>query len=338
MLKTTHELIEYLKRPSSERESAIICSLVNSIVKCGGKSDADEILNQYLAHPFDFDYSYLLSVFKALGDHSTAEQIFNISIHQNKLVENTDPEILEVLGHLKYEPIKPILADYIFGNSEETDYYISRSAVLGLLNFDCTEYQKEIETEIEKCYGKNLFPEFVPALVSRLEDPHAILHKLFELGNQFASTDCNAGIVLGFSLCREQGKPYFRKILFDRNWEVDSTATGTVHFAYRGLKNLGITFKDLYHEIKTISDEENFEYALDVFFALLERKFDDIETNPEESSADIYTTLFPWKNEDKGGNIIDLAGSVNKTEKAYQIKKLIEMKMNEEALLKNYIS
>jgi len=337
MLKTTHELLEYLKRPSSKREPAIICSLVHSIVKCGGKNDADEILNQYVTHPFDFDYTYVLPVFKALGNHSTAEQIFNISIHQNKLVENADPEILEILGHLKYEQIKPILADYLFESREETDYYISRSAALGLLNFDCTEYQKEIETEIEKCYGKNLFPEFVPALVSKLEDPHPILDKLLELGNQFASTDCNAGIVLGFSLCGEQGKPYFRKILFERNWEVDSTATGTVHFAYRGLKNLGITFKDLYHEIKTVSDEENLEYALDVFFALLERKFDDIETDPKESFADIYTTLFPWKNENESGNIIDLAGSVNKVEKVYQMKKLTEMKMDEEALLKNYM-
>lgn len=336
MLKTTHELIEYLKLPSSERESAIICSLVNSIVKCGGKRDADEILKQYLVHPFDFDHTYLLPVFKALGNHSTAEQIFNVSIHQNKLVENTDPEILEVLGHLKYEPIKPILADYLFGNKEETDYYISRSAVLGLLHFNCTEYQKEIEAEIEKCYGKNLFPEFVPALVSKLENPHTIIDKLFELGNQFASTDCNAGIVLGFSLCGEQGKPYFRKILFDRNWEADSTATGTVHSAYKGLKNLKITFKELYHEIKTLSGE-NLDYALDVFFALLERKFNDIEAGPEESFAEIYTTLFQWKNGDKNGNIIDLAASVNKTEKACQIKELTEMKMNEEAILKNYI-
>ncbi|KPE51886.1 hypothetical protein [Chryseobacterium indologenes] len=234
------------------------------------------------------------------------------------------------------KPVKPILADYLFGNREETDYYISRSAALGLLNFDCTEYQKEIEAEIEKCYGKNVFPEFVPALVGKLEAPHAILDKLFELGNQFASTDCNAGIVLGFSLCGEQGRTYFRKILFDRNWEVDSTATGTIHFAYQGLKNLGITFKDLYLEIKMISGEENPEYALDVFFALLERKFDDVAPAPEESFADIYTTLFSWKNENEGSNIIDLAGSVSKTEKVYEIKKLTEMKMNEEVILRNY--
>ncbi|MGH1519842.1 hypothetical protein [Chryseobacterium sp. JK1] len=335
MLKTTYELIEYLKSDTLERESAIICSLVNSIIKCGDKSDADEILNQYLVHPFDFDNRYLFPIFKAFGDRSIAEQIFNISIHNNKLVEDADPEILEVVSYLQYGPMKPILADYIFGNSENSDYYLSKCAALGLLHFDCSEYQKDIETEIEKCYGKNIFPEFVPALVAKLKNPRTILEKLFELGNQLASTDCNAGIVLGFSLCGEQGETYFRKVLFDRSWDVNSTATGTIYFAYEGLKNLGITFRELYNEIKKISDKENLEYCLDVFFALLERKFDDIKTDPEESFTEIYKVLFQWKNE--SDNIIHLAQAVNKEQEVYHLKKLIEIKMNEEYLLKNYV-
>ncbi|HEV2831579.1 MAG TPA: hypothetical protein VGW31_06330 [Hanamia sp.] len=337
MLETTYELIKYLKLDKSERELTIICSLVNSIVKCGDKSDADAVLNQYLTNSYDFHYSYLLPVFKILGNHSVAEQIFNVSIYQNKLNENASTEILDVLGHLKYAPIKQILADYIF-ESRETDYYISKNAVLGLINFDCGEYQNNIEIEIEKCYGKNLFPEFVPTLVCKLKDRNSILEKLYELGSKFASTDCNAGILLGFSLCGKQGRQYFKRVLFDRNWEACSTGTGTIHFAYEGLKNLGITFKELYHEIKPISDKENLEYCLDVFFALLKKRIDDIEINKKELFADIYTTLFKWKNDNESDNIIDLARSIDKMEEAYEIKKLIELKMDEEAILKNYIS
>jgi hypothetical protein len=337
MLKTTNELIDYLKRDKSERELTIICSLVNSILKCGDKSDVDAVLKQYLTNSFDFHHSYLLPVLKKFGDHAVAEQIFNVSIYQNKLNENADAEILEVLGHLQYTPIKQILADYIFG-STETDYYTSKNAVLGLINFDCTEYQNNIEIEIQRCYEKNLFPEFVPALVCKLKDQNSILEKLYELGSEYASTDCNAGILLGFSLCGEKGESYFRRTLFDRNWETSSTGTGTIHFTYEGLKTLGITFKELYSEIKPISDKRSLEYCVDVFFALLKKKIDDTEINKKELFADIYITLFKWKNDSERDNIIDLAQSVDKIEEAYEIEKLIELKIDEEVILRNYIS
>jgi hypothetical protein len=337
MLRTTYELIEYLKLDESDRELTIICSLVNSLVKCGDKSDAIALLHQYLTNSNDFHYSYLMPVFKKLGDPSVAEQIFNASICNNTLIENTNPEILEVLGQLKYKPIKHILADYIF-EDRERDYYISKYSILGLMNFDCSDYQNKIEIEIEKCYGKNLFPEFIPALVCKLKDRNSILEKLYELGSEFASTDCNAGIILGFSLCGEQGRHYFLKVLYDQNWETHSSGTGTIHYAYQGLKNLDITFKELYQEIKLISDNEKTKYCLSVFFALLNKRIDDIEINKKEPFADLYTTLFKWKNNSESDNIIDIAKSVDKIEEAYEIEKLIELKMNEEAILKNYIT
>ncbi len=328
MLKTTSELVEYLQLDSSSRDIDYLKPLINSILKCGDKSDADAILSYYLANPFESDYSYLLPVFKRFGDNHFAESIYNV--YQENLKDNS--EILELLGDLKYEPIKPILAEFVFKNPE-SDYYLSRYSVLGLLNFNCDEYKNQIETAIEKCYGKNLFPEFVPALVCKLKNKKTVLEKLYILGNEFASTDCNGGIILGFSLCGEEGREYFKQTIFNPNWETGYSGTGTTVCSYMGLKNLGITFRELYEDIKQITDKEKLKYSLNVFFALLEIKINDFEITKEETFADIHKFLFQrTKN-----NLLDLAERTDNLKEAYEMQKLIELKMNEEVILKNYL-
>ena len=328
MLNTTSELIEYLKLGSSSRKICYLKSLINSILKCGDKSDADAILSHYLENPFESDYSYLLPIFKRFGDNNSAEKIFNV--YQENLKDNA--EILELLGDLKYEPIKLILAELVFKNSE-LDYSLSRHSVLGLLSFNCDEYQNQIETAIEKCYGKNLFPEFVPALVCKLKNQKAVLEKLYELGNKFASTDCNGGIILGFSLSGKEGCKYFKQTIFNPNWETGYSGTGTTVCSYMGLKNLGITFRELYEDIKQITDKGRLKYSLKVFFALLEMKIDDFEIKNEETFADIHKFLFQrTKN-----NLMDLAERTDNLKKAYEMQKLIELKMNEEVILRNYL-
>ena len=204
------------------------------------------------------------------------------------------------------------------------------------MNFECGEYQNEIKSAIENCYDKNLFPEFVPALVCKLNDPTPVLEKLYELGSQYASTDCNAGIILGFSLSGEEGKKYFKKVLFDPLWETYSTSTGTVNFAYQGMKNAGINFNELYQELKYISDKEQLSNSMDVFFALMERKINDPEINFDESFTDIYNLLFNRDNANESINLTDLALKTDKAEEVFHIETLIELKMNEEAILKNY--
>lgn len=338
MLRTTTELIAYLKIAKAERDVEIMLSLINATIKCGNKKDLDAILFQYLNDPFDFHYSYLFPIFKKWGDEKVAAQIFKVVISNNRLLDANNPEVLALLGYLKYTPVKQVLVDYIFESPEESDYYISKYAILGLLHFDCTEYQEKIKTAIENCYEKNLFPEFIPALVSKIENNSTLLQNLYNLGCEFASTDCNAGIVYGFSLCGNAGRKYFRKVLFDPGWETDSTGTGTLHFAYKGLKKLGITFKELYHEIKTPEMKENLQYNFGVFIALLTRRIDDIDTDQLESFADLHTFLFKWKNNDESDNLIDLARLVDRSEDAYHLEKLVELKMNEEAILLNYES
>lgn len=330
MLKTTNELVEYLRRDSSSRDIDYLKPLISTILKCGDKSDADTILLYYLSDPFESYYSYLLPIFKRFGDYDFAKQLYNV--YQDNLTDNS--EILELLGDLRYEPIRPILAKFVFENPE-SDYYLLRHSVLGLLNFDCDEYQNAIEVAIEMCYEKNLFPEFVPALVSKLKNKKAVLEKLYILGNEFASTDCNGGIILGFSLCGEEGREYFKKTIFNPNWETGYSGTGTTICSYMGLKNLGITFRQLYEDIHLTTDKGKLEYSLNVFFALLKVKIDDIEINRKETFVDIHKFLF----QSTKNNLLNFAERIDyqKVKEAYEIKKLIELKINEEVILRNYL-
>lgn len=349
MLKTTNELIEHLKLDKQLRDYRVVESLVYAVLKCGDKSDADVLLLHYLQDPFE--YSQLVPVLKKFGDYQYAEQIFDVCIQKNILNENTNPnpgileeydfpKILEVLGHLKFTPIKQLLADYAFGIGIEelgyNSYEVTRSTALGLLNFDCEEYQDSIETEIEKCFGQYFFLEFVPALVCKLKNKSQVLEKLYDLGKNYASSDCNAGIILGFSLCGEEGRKYFKEVLFDNAWGAYDGGTGTLSSTYNGMKNLGITIRELYHEINQLSDISQLNDFLFGFFRLLQFKIWDYESNDNESFTDIYTQLYSWETLTTSNTIVDLARKVDQESEAYRIEQLIEMKMNEEILLKNF--
>src|SRR5690606_32899393 len=186
MLKSTTKLLEYLKLDEKERVTALVQSCIESILKLGSKEDARALLDCYLAHPSDFDPNYLIPLFRKYGDSTFAERIFRVVISNNKLVDGVDPMILTLLGELRYEPVENILLDYAFPKTG-TDYYLHKSAVLGLLNFDCTEFTDTIKTNIDNCLNKNLFPEFTPALVCKLPSREQTLKDLYELGDKYAS-------------------------------------------------------------------------------------------------------------------------------------------------------
>src|SRR5690606_33777656 len=130
----------------------------------------------------DLDHMHLISLFKKFGDVNFAEKIFNAVIVKNKLREDADPSILNLIGQLKYNPIKEILFQYSF-SKDYSDYTLQTYSILGLLNFDCSEYVDEIKIKINSCLNKNLFPEFIPALVCKLPEKAKVLDQLYELGN-----------------------------------------------------------------------------------------------------------------------------------------------------------
>ncbi len=328
MLKITEELLIGLKQDNIPLD--ILPSYIISIIKFGSKRDCDILFEYYLSKPFDFKSSYLFSLFKKFGDELYFEKLFQIFTKNPKIVEEEYPELLGLLATFKNDSIKEILKKYALEDAN-ANYHLCQQAVLGLLNFDCIEYEKIIEEKIVECYNKNLFPEYVPALVCKLKNKEKILDELFVLGNEYASIDCNAGIVLGFSLCGDIGKKYFMKALSSPHWEVDCSGTGTTQCAYKGMKNLGISFEELYTIIKKEDNIEQLEHLLAVLFSLLQIRVKDYDKNIE-SFMQLYQILFDYCEKD---NLIELAMKVDKDEQAYALREIIELKMTEELLLRN---
>lgn len=331
MLKITEELIKYLSQDEDKIDGTIISSYINSILKCGTKSDARFLLDYYMSKPHDFYSGYLLNIFEKWGDEDFAKQIYTAHINNNNLIDERFDNVLELLGNLKYEPIKQVLMQYAF--SEESDYYMMKSAVLGLLNFNCDDIEDLINKKIQETYDKSLFDEFIPALVFKLKNRTGMLERLYETGNDYCSVDCNAGIILGFSLCGEEGFKYFKKVIFDNHWEPYSSSTGAVWMVYKGIRNLGITIIDLYKEVSSIDDLKKQRTGLTLLLELIRIRIKDYSDRGVESFTDIYNEMYFDNIESK--NIIDLAEKFELDNEARELERLIELKLNEEQILKN---
>lgn len=265
-IKLTEDLLLSLQQQPYSGD-AVISALTAVILRNGSIDDASAVCDHLIANPASFDHYELLEIIKRWGNAEHAERIFKVVIENKRLKEPVDPAVLEIFGALKYFPAKEVLVHYSF---DEDDHYLHKHAVLGLVGLDCSDLQGKISEAIDGVYGKNLFPEFIPALVGKLSTKGEKLRKLYESGKHYASSDCNAGILLGFSLSGEEGKEYFLKALFDPAWEVPSTATGSRSFAFRGLMEQGISFIDVYEEVQKEGTGGNGEYALIVFLSLLE--------------------------------------------------------------------
>lgn len=271
------------------------------------------------------------------GNQETAERIFHECFDQEKLKENMPENLLYCLGYLEYEPALPILMKYM----KENHWYLSTEACLGLVHLSCKGYEDVILQEIQSCMGKPLFNEFIPVLSFKIDE-------LYQWGSMKASTDCNAGILLGIALYGEKTRGLYKKILWDEHWEADSPSTGTRYWTYIGMQYLQISFRELYEEIKENiqrSCESNaLEYQLNVLHALLECKISDHHMPIKfgclvpESYADIYQILFECSGPHKDDSIIDLIRE-NVKDNDYKewlrsdfhkVKEMLEIKIKQE--------
>lgn len=348
MLKATQDLLNYFKE--SRQDYSIIKAYCRTISLLGTPEDFQAVETFFLKN-FQNSYTHALVniLIRSENPHNTAQLILDTCFENNLLKENAPKELLNLLGYFRYEPALPILEHYVF---QENSYYINQSAVLGILYFDCSHLQAQIKHAIEDCYGKNLFKEFVSALVAKLDNKTEILENLYTLGTTVCSTDCNGGIVLGFALSGAEGETYFRKVYADPYWELDSGATGSVYWTYAGFQHLGITFKKLYQELKNTQDPKIEKHLTKLLLGFLRIKINlnlksemlPIQNNASESFLSIYKRLYGWENPNKSNNITDFAKKHDIDKKsyeydlqkeAYELERLLEQKVQEEILLQN---
>lgn len=332
MLKITNELLEYLKY-NSKTDITIVTAFINNIIRLGSKNDAVALLEHYLKYPFEEYSSYLLQIFEQYGNLYYAEQIFNKVIHNQKLIDESESEVLLTLSKLNYLPIKPILFEYI--KIDQYDFDLMKYSILGLLNFDCSDYTDEIHIILDKYLSKVSYQEFIPALVCKIPNYVNYLEKFYNYAENVNTSDMNSGIIIGFSLCGEEGKKYFLKSLFNPNFDAYCNSSGTSFFVYQGMKNLNIQFSDIYNIIKQNNDTEFINYSIDVLFSLLKKRIYDYEENLV-TFRELYNIFFVWETNTISNNLTDLARKVEKEEEAYRLERLIVLKMEEEILISNF--
>ncbi|MFD2719551.1 hypothetical protein ACFST9_12555 [Hymenobacter monticola] len=337
MLPTTSQLLRYLRLPAARQDHTVRQALVYAVWRSGSAEDAHALLAEYFRQPAEARPDCLLPVFERHGDDAMARALFAASCSNGDLLPDAPAETLGVLARLGHPDIKPLLVRYAF---EPSGYDLAKHAALGLLHVDCWDLEQPIRAAIEATYGKNLFPEFLPALVCKLPDRTQMLARLYASGTEYCSTDCNAGILLGFSLCGTEGAPYFQQALLSPAWEAHSSGSGTRWYAYQGMQNLGLTFRQLYADIRGLADPTKRGFPVRVLLALLALKVGPHSwaEHPAEPFVELYPALFGWETDDSRNNLLDLAAVAGLEDEADQLEKLMVLRLNEEVLLRNYIS
>ncbi|RYY91383.1 MAG: hypothetical protein EOO11_22790, partial [Chitinophagaceae bacterium] len=278
MLPATKHIADLLRTDAGAYEA--IGAAVRTVLLKGGRNDAEALLQVFLERPYNYEHSLLLPVFARHGDPSFAPLLAKACLHDGRLHAEAPAAVLEVLGTLKWAPARPLLHHYAL--VENNDYYNAAPAALGLMHFDCSEWEAEIEAAVRATIGRNLFPEFVPALVCTLPNRAELLPELYLSGREWASTDCNAGILLGFGMSGDDGRPWLLEALLDPSYEAYATGTGTRYYAYRALIESGLTLPELFTHVRAPADDEEQRYRLRVLRSLLEVKC----YNPELSVRD----------------------------------------------------
>ncbi|MEW6735884.1 MAG: hypothetical protein AB1489_31615 [Acidobacteriota bacterium] len=283
---------------------------IRTIAHYGSQEDVDLLLSAFLENPQSRDQ--LLGPLMILGDTSTAHTIYNHCLEKEQLIEGVSPSVLHCLGYLGYTAVEPILLNY----AKSGDYTLSRAACFGLLNLPCEGLENEIEEEIKKCFGKHLFPEFLPALAIKTNNDD-LLEQIYELGNTTACTDCNGGIILGVALYGVKGLRLFKEIIWNLRWEADSSSTGSNWCLYLGTLCLGIKLSELYLELKNrLHESVNLLHDFSVLSALINRRIEGqymglrfiAENN--ESYTDLYRAIFIWSDPNWDDSIIGLAHQI----------------------------
>ncbi|MBO2532005.1 MAG: hypothetical protein CW342_03820 [Thermoactinomycetaceae bacterium] len=265
MLKVTRDLMDLCRqrRPDGPRVEVYL----SFIEDYGGEEDAEALLDLYLMYP---DAFRLLSTLRKIGGEESAERLFARCVENHRVKEGFVGDVFTTLAHMGYQPVEEVLYHRL-----RHEQCLDRDECVALLHFSCAGHEAVIREKILKYKNQHLFPEFHPLLASKIPDPD-LPDLIYHWGTHRASTDCNGGLVLGLALYGGSERDRFKQILWDPRWEANGVSTGTIHWTFTGMQYLGITFRELFQEIKASAeegtDEEEMGYRLFVLGDLLEHR------------------------------------------------------------------
>ncbi|MFE2533593.1 hypothetical protein [Streptomyces sp. NPDC059371] len=282
-----------------------------AVLRHGGSADAEALLPLFVSAPAA--HEALVPVFARHGDRRLAARLLEATVDGGRLREDVPSGVLHVVGRLGYTPATSLLWEHVDGLHE-----VSRDACLGLLHLPCEELRGAIAETLEKHEGSALFPEFLPALAPKTEDP-AWLERLVAWGENNASVDCNGGLILGIALHGGPARAVFSRLLWDSRWEACGSGTGSALWTYAGTRVLGLGLPELYADLRARlhagADPDVQWDALRSFITLLRLRCADVwtgvgaaEVQPESCDA-LYSVLFA-PTPDDGDTLTELADRV----------------------------
>ncbi|WP_046225473.1 hypothetical protein [Paenibacillus dauci] len=313
MLTITRQLIMELEQNTS-RESVWYETMLHMIIKYGNIEDAHALYHCFITHPEDWDYINLLEGLCKLGDRELGLELYRWAFTEGRLRVGLPGDILTACGYLGVQEAVGSLLHYALDDSKSWEW--QTRACLGLLQLQLDDKEAAIlRRTIEETMGQSLFNEFLPALSSQVADA-SLIPKLYHWGEQQASIDCNAGLVLGIALYGPEYREWIRQILWSPYWEAHDTGTGTCVWMYRAMSHVGLTFTDLIDDVRhTLTDTEDrqrMEYQLDVLYQMLCEKLQyrrlslSVLHPNQETAEEIYHALYHWSTPDYDDSIIGL--------------------------------
>ncbi|WP_212843070.1 hypothetical protein [Catellatospora sp. IY07-71] len=312
VLLATRELLDRYRTAPHAATRRWESAIVDVILRHGSSSDARALLAAFLDDPRA--RRRLVPVFARHGDLPTAERLVAVCVDAGRLREGVPTEVLHAVGYLGYEPAERMLWDHVEGPYDE-----AMNACLGLLHLPCRDLRTDIAQALERHFGVNLFPEFLPVLATKTGDP-SWLDKLVTWGEGGASTDCNGGLILGIALHGGRARTAFTQLLWNPRWEAHGPGTGSDYWAYAGARALGLSMAELYADLvarlESDADVDDKRHCLSTFTALLgywaSRPWLGLRSAPDpaETCDALLDLLFAWSTPHRDDSLIGLAGQV----------------------------
>ncbi|MER7076802.1 hypothetical protein [Saccharopolyspora kobensis] len=305
------------------------------VVRHGSRADAEALLPVFLAAPEE--RAELVRVLARHGDAALAGRLLAECVDAGRLRPGVPAEVLSALGILELENAEELLWTHA---AKPDDHDIGLHAALGLLHLPCTGVREEIARALEKHEGQAFFPEFLPALATKTQDP-SWLHRLVAWGEQGASTDCNGGLVLGIAMHGQVADTEFRRLLWNPRWEAEGGGTGTDFWAYAGCRVLGLDLAQLHAEVRQATEPADARHRLAVFHGLAkrwaERRWPALSaaSEPRESHREMLALLFGWstphRDDSLTGWAADLLGHDDPLlAKLYALEAELDLRMHHE--------